>query len=420
MNEATDVTDAIEPSDADAQALVDVDGKCPFDYYQAARARAPMAFEAPTGKWVAATYSAVSAVLTDEETFPRLLPEEIVSDPKYVRTLAIPFFLTGEDRLKHHRWWLDIFNARELKRYREGVVTDVVDAIIDRLATQGHAEVAEEFAEPVADRVIAAVLGLPWDDDAWMSELRANFDKTERYKASIYLKPEVAVPLAEAALAGTYRIDELMRPYVERRKVEPDETVMSRALHDEAMAGWDDEALYALLRTFFTGGSGTTSVQLVNAVYLMLCTDGMKELISQGDEKQTARFVEEALRLLPTNHFRVRHVVEDTELEGADLHSGDSIAALIAAGNRDERRYPNPDQVDLGRANGRQHLTFSVGIGACVGSGLARVILQVALTRLAGRLPDLRLDPAAGEPVLGGSMFRQMDPLTVLFDADQP
>jgi pentalenic acid synthase len=420
MSEAPDVTEVIKPSDPGAQALVDVDGKCPFDYYKAARARTSVAFEESTGKWVAATYSAVSSVLTDEETFPRLMPEEIVSDPKYVRTLAIPFFLTGEDRLEHHRWWLDIFNARELKRYREGIVADVVDAIVDRLATQGHAELAEDFAEPVADRVIAAVLGLPWDDDTWMSELRANFDKIERYKASIYLKPEVAVPLAEDALAGTYRIDELMRPYVERRKVKPDETVMSRALHDEAMTGWEEEALYGLLRTFFTGGSGTTSVQLVNAVYLMLSTDGMKELISQGDEKHTARFLEEALRLLPTNHFRIRCVVEDTELEGADLHAGDSIAALIAAGNRDETRYPNPDQVDLGRANGRQHLTFSVGIGACVGSGLARVILQVALSRLAVRLPNLRLDPPAGEPTLGGSMFRQMHPLAVLFDAKQP
>jgi cytochrome P450 len=210
-----------------------------------------------------------------------------------------------------------------------------------------------------------------------------------------------------------------MRPYVERRKTHPDDTVMSRALHDDAMAGWDDEALYGLLRTFFTGGSGTTSIQLVNAAYLMLTTDGMKDAVAQGDERLTARFVEEALRLLPTNHFRIRMVAEDTELEDAHLHEGDAIAALIASGNRDESRYPNPDRVDLTRANGRQHLTFSVGIGACVGSGLARVILQAALARLVARLDNLRLDPDAAVPALGGSMFRQITPLAVLFDAEQ-
>ena len=405
-------------TESDAKALVDVDGKCPFGYYESARSREHVTFEEATGKWVAATHSAVSKVLTDEDTFPRMLPEQIVSDPKYVRTVATPSFLTGEDRLRHHRWWLDIFNPRQLKGYRDGVIATVVDAMIDRIATQAQADIAHEFAEPLADRVIAAVLGLPWDDDAWMAELRANFDKTEHYKASIYLKPEVAVPLAEAALDGTYRIDELMRPYVERRKAQPDDTVMSRALHDDAMAGWDDEALYGLLRTFFTGGSGTTSIQLVNAVYLMLTTDGMTELIAQGDDRQTGRFVEEALRLLPTNHFRIRLVSADTEFEGAALLQGDAVAALIAAGNRDDTRYPNPDDVDLTRANGRQHLTFSVGIGACVGSGLARMILQVALARLVARLAHLRLDSSADEPALGGSMFRQMTPLRVLFDSE--
>lgn len=411
-------------TDTDADSLVQVDGVCPFDYYRAARERDQVGYEQTTGKWVAATYAAVSKVLTDEDTFPRLSPERIVSDPRYVRTVATPSFLTGEERLRHHRWWLDIFGARELKHYRSGLILEVVDAMIDRFAQSGQADLIHEFTEPLADRVIAAVLGLPWRDDDWMAELRENFNKTERYKASIYLKPEVAIPLAEQALAGTYLIDDLLRPFVEQRKAQPDDTVMSRALHDDAMDGWDDEALYGLLRTFFTGGSGTTSIQLVNAVYLMLTTAGMldsvSQSVSQGDEKLTARFVEEALRLLPTNHFRIREIAQDVEFEGAQLHEGDSIAALIASGNRDSARYADPDEVDLARPNGRQHLTFSVGIGACVGSGLARLILQVALARLVVRLPNLRLDPTFGEPTLGGSMFRQMSSLNVLFDAEQP
>ncbi|OLT09021.1 hypothetical protein BJF78_06735 [Pseudonocardia sp. CNS-139] len=90
---------------------------------------------------------------------------------------------------------------------------------------------------------------------------------------------------------------------------------------------------------------------------------------------------------------------------------------MIASGNRDEARYERPDVVDLERPNPRQHLTFSVGIGACVGSGLARLVLQEAVGQLVARLGGLRLDPAAGTPELGGSMFRQYSPLNVLFDA---
>jgi cytochrome P450 len=376
-----------------------------------------VSFEDRTGHWVAATHAAVSKVLADEDTFPRLLPEEIVSDPKYVRTVATPSFLTGTERLGHHRWWLEIFNPPALRRYRAGVITDVVQATLDRFAGRGSADLVHDYAEPLADRVIAGVLGLPWDDDDWMAELRRNFDLVERYKASIYLKPELSRPFADEALVGTYRIDDLIRPFMTDRRRRPDETVMSRAIHDDAMTGWSEDQIHGLIRTFFTGGSGTTSVQLVNAIHLMLTTEGMTDQVVRGEEKVTARFVEEALRLVPTNHFRIRVVAADLAFEGGNLGKGQTIAALIASGNRDESRYPHPDRVDLERPSPRQHLTFSVGIGACVGSGLARAVLTEALSQLVARLPGLRLDPAAGNPTLGGSMFRQYSPLHVLFDA---
>jgi cytochrome P450 len=407
---------AREAASPDATSLVDVDGKCPFGYYEAARQRQAVTYERPTGYWIAATYAAVSKVLTDEDAFPRLTPEEIVGDPEYVRTVATPSFLTGEDRLRHHRWWLEIFNPRALRGYQAGVVADVVTAMLDRFADRGAADLVHEYAEPLADRVIAAVLGLPWRDDAWMAELRRNFDLIEKFKASLYLKPEESKPYAENALRGTYEIDALMAPYVRQRRAEPDDTVMSRAIHDEAMAGWSEDEIYGLLRTFFTGGSGTTSIQLVNAIHLMLTTDGALAAVAQGDPKITSRFVEEALRLVPTNHFRIRVIANDTSFEGAELRKGQSIAALIASGNRDESRYEHADRLDLDRPNPRQHLTFSVGIGACVGAGLARVVLQEAVGRLVARLPNLRLDPDSDPPRLGGSMFRQYSPLNVLFD----
>jgi cytochrome P450 len=148
----------------------------------------------------------------------------------------------------------------------------------------------------------------------------------------------------------------------------------------------------------------------------MLTTDGALDAVAQGDPKVTTRFVEEALRLVPTNHFRTRVIANDARFEGADLRQGQVIAALIASGNRDESRYDNPDQLDLDRPNPRQHLTFSIGVGACVGSGLARVVLQEAVGQLVARLPSLRLDPDEDRPRLGGSMFRQYSPLKVLFD----
>src|SRR4051812_45369162 len=151
-------------AESEADQLVAVDGKCPFDYYESARLRGQVEFEADTGMWVAATHGSVVKVLTDEDAFPRPLAEQIVSDPKYVRTVATPFFLTGDDRLRHHKWWLDVFSPANLRSYRTGIVLEVVDAMIDQFIELGKADMIRDFSEPLADRVIAAVLGLPWND----------------------------------------------------------------------------------------------------------------------------------------------------------------------------------------------------------------------------------------------------------------
>src|ERR1700746_2269788 len=108
----------------DIHDLGDTVDKCPYDYYAEARARNSVTWEQPTQNWIAASYDAVRDVLTDEDTFARPLPTEIVPSEKYSRIVASPFSLVGKERLAHRRWWLEIFNPREIERYRNGVVAD--------------------------------------------------------------------------------------------------------------------------------------------------------------------------------------------------------------------------------------------------------------------------------------------------------
>src|ERR1700752_2389579 len=187
----------------DIHYLGDTVDKCPYDYYAEARARNKVAWEDPTRNWIAASYNAVRDVLTDEDTFARPLPTEIVPSQKYARIVASPFSLVGEQRLAHRRWWLQIFTPREIERYRAGVVANIVEATIDELAPRGRAELVADYAERVSDRVIAGGLGLPWRDDDYMAELRTNLNKIEHYKGIVYLKPEGEITHAEIAVAAT-------------------------------------------------------------------------------------------------------------------------------------------------------------------------------------------------------------------------
>jgi cytochrome P450 len=66
------------------------------------------------------------------------------------------------------------------------------------------------------------------------------------------------------------------------------------------------------------------------------------------------------------------------------------------AANRDPRRYPDPDRLDLTR-DAKGHLTLGHGAHHCLGAPLARMDLQVALTALLDRFPALRLAVPAEE-----------------------
>ncbi len=87
---------------------------------------------------------------------------------------------------------------------------------------------------------------------------------------------------------------------------------------------------------------------------------------------------------------------------------------MLAAANRDETRWPDPDRFDIFR-DPKVHISFGQGPHICLGMHLARVEMRVALNLLLDRLPDLRLDPGGGDPYIRGQVFRSPTALPVLF-----
>jgi cytochrome P450 len=67
------------------------------------------------------------------------------------------------------------------------------------------------------------------------------------------------------------------------------------------------------------------------------------------------------------------------------------VTLAMGAGNRDPRRYSDPDVLDL-RRGAPGHLTLGHGIHQCLGQQLARVEMRVAFPALLTRFPTLRLD----------------------------
>ena len=82
-----------------------------------------------------------------------------------------------------------------------------------------------------------------------------------------------------------------------------------------------------------------------------------------------------------------RRLQVDTELHGATMRAGDFVCLAYGAGNRDERRFPDPDVYDIARKP-KGHLGFGGGVHACLGTAIARLATRIAMEEFHRVVPD--------------------------------
>jgi cytochrome P450 len=87
-----------------------------------------------------------------------------------------------------------------------------------------------------------------------------------------------------------------------------------------------------------------------------------------------------------------------TTIGGVDIPAGATISMMLGAANRDPRRFENPDEFIVDRANARQHIAFGHGVHTCPGAPLARAEARVALERVLDRMHDIRISDAHHGP----------------------
>ena len=84
-------------------------------------------------------------------------------------------------------------------------------------------------------------------------------------------------------------------------------------------------------------------------------------------------------------------IARDMCLGGHKAQVGQRVMFLLGAANRDPRRFPMPDRLNIGRTDASHHVSFGGGIHYCVGAPLARLEAQIAIGSLVRGLPGLRL-----------------------------
>jgi cytochrome P450 len=150
-----------------------------------------------------------------------------------------------------------------------------------------------------------------------------------------------------------------------------------------------DEAL--LYTTVVAGAGNETTTRLIGWAVKVLAEhpDQRRQLVE--DRSLIPNAIEEFLRYEAPGPHIARYLPNDVELYGRTVPAGSALLFLVAAANRDEHRYEDPDRFDIHR-NVAQHLTFGYGIHFCLGASLARLEGRIALDELLGRIPAWDVD----------------------------
>jgi hypothetical protein len=99
--------------------------------------------------------------------------------------------------------------------------------------------------------------------------------------------------------------------------------------------------------------------------------------------------IEESLRFNTSAQRFKRRLNHDVEMHGQTMRGGDFVCLAYGSGNRDERKFPDPDRYDIDRKP-VGHLGFGGGVHACIGAPIARLATKLAFEELHTVVSDYR------------------------------
>jgi cytochrome P450 len=344
-------------------------------------------------------YDDIVRVLRDSDSFSSSHIIDMIMGPVMGEHIML-----GMDGDRHRRYRSLVsmaFRQKALSLWEEGLVGAVANELVDRFAERGRAELVREFTFPYPTQVIAGILGLP----------RKDYKRFQRWSIAILgflSKPEEAVAASE-------EVKQYVAAILADRRREPREDLIS----DLAGAELDgehlsDEEIFSFVRLLLPAGVETTYRSTGNLLLTLLSHTDQLEAVRE-DRTLVPKAIEESLRLETPLLNITRLATADTELSGVPIPSGSTVMLMLAAANREEDRYVDPDLFDSLRAEPKPHISFGHGAHACLGIHLARLEMRVALNLLLDRLPGLRLDPDGDDPHIRGQVFRSPTSLPVLF-----
>jgi cytochrome P450 len=363
----------VEPFDLYSPAI-DAD---PFPFYAELRDQYPCYWSEGAQLWILSRYDDIVEAARDWQTFSSSQGNMIDELPGRAGATLGTTDPPRHDRLRA------LSQAAFLKRNLDRLVEptlEIADRALDRIVAQGTFEFVNDFSSQITVGLLFRTLGLPQRDHAEIRRqviLAVSTDKQAKGRT-----PE--------HIAAFKELSDFLSAEVAARRAKPTDDLITHLA--EAQIDGDrlsEREIVLTTATFVMAGvESLSSFMSMFALNLHDYPDARRRLIA--DPALITPAIEESLRFNTSAQRFKRVVTCETHLHGQTLRTGDKVALAFGSGNRDERRFPDPDRFDIDR-NPQGHLGFGSGKHFCLGSQMARLVTEVAMRRFLERVPDYHL-----------------------------
>ncbi|MCH7835360.1 MAG: cytochrome P450 [Chloroflexi bacterium] len=386
----------------------------PYPMYVRLREEDPVHWSALMEAWILTRYADIVAVLTDSRFSAnrRQAQNRFAQEAQKIAEEFGPFgrtqtMLTSDPPLhtRLRRLVSKAFTPRMVEGLRPRIQL-IVDELLDAVRDSGRMDLIRDLAYPLPVIVIAEMLGIPPQErdqfKRWSDEIAATL-------GGPFTPPEVL----ERARKSAIELADYFRGVIAERRREPAEDLISGliAAEEQGQILSEDEMLATAMLLLVAGNETTTNLIGNGTLALLRNPDQLRRL--QDDPSLIPAAVEELLRYDGPVQGTGRVAMEELEIDGRPVKTGQVVFCVLGSANRDPAQFENPDELDITRQP-NEHIAFGDGIHSCLGAPLARAEGQIAFETLLRRFPNPRLE--TDNPQWGGSfILRGLKSLPISF-----
>lgn len=348
--------------------------------YARLREQCPVAHsDAWGGFWALMKHDDVAAAASDWKMF-------ITSKQNVIPKVAFtgrrpPLHLDPPEHTPYRRALAPLFTERRIGRL-EPVIRAICRDLLAKMVARGGGDAVADYSAHMPIATFAHWMNLSEDAVAELTRVGQCYN--------------IAVQSADmdATKESSLVLYEMARDIVADRRANPmpeDEDATSALLAVRVDGEpLPEELIVGTIRQVLVVGIIAPGV-LIGSIAVHLSRDRALQSQLRADPSLVPAAVDEFLRLYTPYRGFARTAVEDVTIRGRCIHAGEPIALVYASANRDADVFEDPESFRIDRPNMKDSLAFGRGPHTCIGAGLAKLELVVAVEELLAAAPGFTL-----------------------------